>query len=78
MFRRLLYRILGDDIKRKLDQAYEAGVSTGYQLGYRLGQVEKSNRGFIFGSKLEEEIEEILKRKEVNNGEKVGAKGCLY
>lgn len=63
MFKRLLYKILGDDIKRKLKQAYEAGINKGYELGYMMGKTERTNRGFIIGSKVDQEIEEILKEK---------------
>ena len=63
MLRKLLIRLCRKLVLEDIKQSYEAGVSTGYYLGYRLGQVEKSNRGFIFGSKMDQEIEEILKEK---------------
>ena len=63
MLKKLLIRLLRKLILDELKEAYGAGVNTGYNLGYRLGQVEKSNRGFIFGNKMEQEIEEILKEK---------------
>jgi len=63
MLKKLLIRLLRKLVLDELKEAYETGVSTGYQLGYRLGQVEKSNRGFIFGNKMDREIEEILKEK---------------
>ena len=63
MLKRILIRLLRKLIREELKQSYNAGVNTGYQLGYRLGQVERSNRGFIFGSKMDQEIEAILKEK---------------
>ena len=63
MFKKLLIKLLRKLVLDELKEAYEAGVSTGYQLGYRLGQVEKSNRGFIMSSRMDQEIEAILKEK---------------
>ena len=57
-------RILRDKTLAKLlNQMYESGMAKGYELGLQMGRVEKSNRGFIIGSKLDQEIADILKQK---------------
>ena len=43
----------------------ERGIDRGYELGWKMKQIEKSNRGFIIGtpqSQMERDIEEILER----------------
>jgi len=51
--------------KKKLDELkqeqYENGIAKGYELGFKMRQVEKSNRGFIIGSKVNREISQIVK-----------------
>ena len=59
-------------LKRKakqseLDVAYQQGVSRGYALGYSMGQIESSNRGYITGRDVLAEAEKI--RRMVQEGE---------
>ena len=49
---------------RQLKKAYDEGLGKGYELGYKMGQVEKNNRGFIMGCNLDKQIDEILKSKD--------------
>ena len=46
-------------------RAYEEGLNRGYELGWHYRQTEESNLGFIIGSKINEQIDDILKRKEM-------------
>ena len=58
-------RILREKTLAKLlKKVYESGMAKGYELGWLMGRVEKSNRGFIIGSRLDQEIADILKQKE--------------
>ena len=57
---RKLFRKL---IREELQKAYDAGLDKGYELGFMMKEMEQTNRGFIIGSKVEQEIEEILKAK---------------
>jgi len=41
---------------------YQRAVTRGYELGYRAGQASQKNRGCIIGSRLDKEIEEILRK----------------
>lgn len=50
-------------LKKICQDHYSRGVAKGYELGYRMGQVERTNRGFIIGPEVDREIEEILKKK---------------
>jgi hypothetical protein len=53
----------GKKLKKLCQDYYSRGLSKGYELGYQMGQAERTNRGFIIGSKAAREIEELLKRK---------------
>jgi len=47
------------------DEGYDEGVNKGYELGWQMRRVERDNRGFVIGgSKLDSQIEEILKSKQ--------------
>ena len=52
----------GKKLKKLCQDYYDRGVAKGYELGYRMAQAEKTNRGFIISSKGDREIEEILKK----------------
>ena len=47
---------------RLLQEERERGWKL-YILGYQLGQVEQGNKGFITGTRWQEEIEAVLKAK---------------
>lgn len=64
MLKWIAYKILGGDINRMVRQAYQAGINTGCQLGFLMGKSEVTQKGFMLGgSKVDREIEEILKEK---------------
>lgn len=42
--------------------AYEQGITKGYDLCWQMRQLTLSNQGFIIGGKLDQELEDILKR----------------
>lgn len=44
------------------DTAREQGLVRGYELGFKMGQVEKLNRSLILNSKVVDEIDNILRR----------------
>jgi len=46
------------------NEVYAKGVTSGYRLGYLQGQIEKSNKGYILGARVTEQVEQILKEKE--------------
>uniref|UniRef100_A0A6M3Y0V3 Uncharacterized protein n=1 Tax=viral metagenome TaxID=1070528 RepID=A0A6M3Y0V3_9ZZZZ len=45
-------------------KGYDEGVAKGYELGFLLGKIERTNRGAIIGSKVDEQIKEIMERGE--------------
>ena len=47
-------------LKKICDDYYGRGVAKGYEFGYQAAKSEKTHRGFIIGSKVDEQIEEIL------------------
>jgi hypothetical protein len=49
-------------LKKICQDYYSRGFTKGYELGYRMAKSERDNRGFITGSKVDKEIEELLKR----------------
>lgn len=50
-------------LKKICQEYYTMGVAKGYELGYKMGKVEKTNRGFIIGAEIEEQLKEILRKK---------------
>lgn len=57
------------NLKKLCQDYYSKGVTKGYELGYGLGKTERDNRGFVMaGTKVDQELKEILKSKEENNG----------
>jgi hypothetical protein len=50
-------------LKKICQDYYSRGLMKGSELGYKMRQAEKTNRGFIIGSEVDKEIEEILKKK---------------
>jgi len=38
-------------------------LTNGYEMGYMMGRAERSNPESIIGSKIDKEIEEIVKKK---------------
>ena len=49
---------------RLLKEERGMGIALGYQLGYKLGQVEQGNKGFITGrDDLFQDIKEYLERR---------------
>ena len=49
-------------LKKICEEYYERGVAKGYELGYKMGKSESTNRGFIIGSKVDEQLKEILRK----------------
>ena len=49
---------------KMLEAAYELGLALGYGLRENLRDAEKHNKGVITGSRMHQDIEEILRRKE--------------
>ena len=58
MFSKLFQKQIQTEIKR----AYDAGLAKGYELGWNYRKMEETNHGFIIGSKVGREIEDILRR----------------
>jgi hypothetical protein len=52
----------GKRLKKICQDYYSRGFTKGYELGYQMAKSEKDNRGFIIGSKVNKEIEELLKK----------------
>jgi len=50
-------------LKKICDDYFHQGLVKGYELGYKMRQIEKSNKGCIISSKLDGDIEAILKEK---------------
>jgi len=52
------------DKKRKEEnhKFYDEGLNRGYALGRMMDRAEATNRGFIIGSKVNKELEDILKQ----------------
>jgi len=48
-------------LKKICEDYYSRGVAKGCELGYKTAKSEKSNRGFIIGSKVDAQLEEILR-----------------
>jgi len=63
MLRKLTRRIIRDELKKTYNAGYDAGLAKGYELGYRMSKTERTNRGFIIGSKVDQQLEEILREK---------------
>ncbi len=49
--------------EREFNNSWGKGLAKGYELGYKMGQAEKTNRGFIISSQVDEQLSEILKEK---------------
>jgi len=47
-------------LREHMKLAYEKGINKGYELAWQNRQVERDNKGFIIGSKLDQELDEIL------------------
>jgi len=52
----------------RIKEAYELGLHTAdeingkcYKMGWLMGETERTNRGFIASSKLDQELEDILR-----------------
>jgi len=59
------------NLRKLLKEAYEKGLNKGYELGWQMRAVERTNRGFITaGSKLDQELEEILKGGDGNDSDR--------
>lgn len=61
MLRKLVIKLLRKLIREELKKAYYAGINKGYELGWMMRQSEETNKGFITGNKLDQELDEILK-----------------
>jgi flagellar biosynthesis/type III secretory pathway protein FliH len=55
-------------LKKICDDYYERGVAKGYEFGYKTAKGEKTNRGFILGSRVDEQLKEILRKSEFGKG----------
>ena len=59
-----MFRIISNRRLEEIKQEERrAGISLGYDLGWKMRELEVSNLGFITGSKLDRELDEILRRK---------------
>jgi len=63
MLTKLLYKIIGKKVKREINQAFQDGLTKGFELGYQLRKQKETKRGFIISPKVDREIDEILRRK---------------
>jgi len=44
-------------------RGYERGIAKGYELGYLAGKAAWNKRGFIFGSQVDKDLDELLRKK---------------
>ena len=52
------------ELEQKAEKiGYDVGFNKGYELGYKMCKCDSTNRGFIIGSRVQDEIDEILRRK---------------
>ena len=49
--------------QRGYDVGITEGITLGCELGYKMCQCDSTNRGFIIGSRIQGEADEILRRK---------------
>jgi len=64
MLRKLLRRLSRRLIREERQKSYDAGLDKGYELGLMMSEMKRTNRGFIIGgSRVDREIEEILKER---------------
>lgn len=53
--------------KKKLEELkkaeYNRGLNVGYQAGWGSRSIEESNKGIILGSKVDQQLEDILRKK---------------
>ena len=49
-------------LRNLLKEAYEQGLTKGYDLAWQMRQVERNNKGFIIAGKLDQELENILRQ----------------
>ena len=54
--------ITAKKLKKICEKYYSHGFTKGFELGYRMAKSEKDNRGFIISPKVNQEIEELLKK----------------
>jgi len=59
----MIYVMTVKKLKKICDDYYHQGLVKGYELGYKMRQIEESNKGSIIGSKVNGQIETILKEK---------------
>lgn len=51
-----------------LTEYHLKGLTTGYQLGLQMGRMQAGDPGIIVSGKVQWEMEEILRKKGVNDG----------
>ncbi len=59
----MIHIMTGKGLVKLLTKAYERGLAEGSCHGYRMGQMDRFNRGIVLGSAVDKEIEKILKEK---------------
>ena len=59
----MLIILTSKHLKKLLNRACSEGIALGYKLGYKMRQAEETNKGFIIGSKIDQEIADILREK---------------
>lgn len=42
---------------------YDRGVAKGYELGYKMGKSDRTNLGFIIGSRVDKQMKEYEKER---------------
>ena len=57
----MLKVISGRKLEQEKQKSYDAGLNKGYELGFKMGKVDRTNRGFIIGSKINKELDCILR-----------------
>lgn len=60
---------LSEQFRGIFENVYERGLADGYALGYRAGKTEKNNKNIIMQVEVERQIEEILEKKELLEGD---------
>lgn len=59
----MLSNLFRPRLKEALRQAYDAGLAKGYELGWQMRGTKESSKGFIISSRVDKEIEAILRKK---------------
>ncbi len=63
LLRRLVRFCYHDRLLATWQTGYDKGLTKGYELGYKMAISDQTHRGVIIGSRVDEEIAELLRNK---------------